>query len=336
MQRLGIFVGENNNSSFFREISKDLAARYRVEFFTKRTYDTPLLNGRLNRWAFHRGIRVLLRRSDIGFFEWASELLVPASHMPKSCAIVTRLHSFELYAWAPKVNWNRVDKVILVSEAMRQKFCRLYPSHAAKTEVVHNGCSLERFTPPRQREFRFNLGMLGSLYPRKRVYEMVLTLWELKQRGYRPHLHVAGGVVHGPDLDEYFVALLRLIEKLGLRDDVTHYDHVSDPSGWLQRMDIFISNSYWEGHQVALIEAMAAGCHCLSHFWDGAEEVLPTENLYATDAQLQRMILEYCSLPDHEKRDRQARMRAIAVEKFDIEATKSRIRAILHDIGGQG
>jgi len=125
------------------------------------------------------------------------------------------------------------------------------------------------------------------------------------------------------------VALHRLVSKLGLEDRVIFYDHLPDPAFWLQGIDIFISNSYWEGHQVALVEAMASGCYCLCHFWDGAEEVVPSDQLYGTDMQLQELILEYAALSETERRDRQARMRAIAAERFDIEITKARIRDVI-------
>ena len=93
MKKLGIFVGEKGNWSFFQDIYEDLCAHYRTEIFKEKVYNVPLLYGRLNRWAFREEMRSILRRNDLCFFEWASELLVPASHMPKYCPIVTRLHS---------------------------------------------------------------------------------------------------------------------------------------------------------------------------------------------------------------------------------------------------
>jgi hypothetical protein len=123
---LGVFVGEDM-WTFFREIYADLEAHYRTEVFTRTTYNPPIFNRRINRWAFHNSIRSMLRRNDVSFFEWASDLLVAASHMPKECVIVTRLHSFELYEWAPKINWDAVDKVILVSRSIQEMFIDQYP-----------------------------------------------------------------------------------------------------------------------------------------------------------------------------------------------------------------
>lgn len=328
MKRLGIFVGEHGNWTFFRDIFADLGKYYTTDVFVEKTYRTPLLHGRLNRWAYRNQIKQILGRSDACFFEWASELLVEASHMEKRCPIVTRLHSYELYYWAPQVNWANVDRVILVSEAMRQKFCDLYPDHAHKTTVIYNAKPLDLFAPA-EKPFTFQLGMLCAIHPRKRIYEIVLMLAELRAQGHDAHLHVAGGRLHGGDLDEYYVALHRLVEKLDLAAAVSFYDHVEDTAAWLRKIDIFISNSYWEGHQVALVEAMASGCQCYSHFWDGAEEVLPPENLYASENQLAARLIDYSQLPELEQGKQRLHMRQIACEMFDADRQHVAIREVV-------
>jgi glycosyltransferase involved in cell wall biosynthesis len=326
--RLGVLVGEDI-WTFLREIYDDLALHYQTEIFQRKTYTTPLLYGRLNRWAFRKGIRSMLCRNDICFFEWASELLMVASHMPKRCAVVARLHSFELYEWAPSVNWDAVDRVILVSKAMQQMFSDLYPEHGHKTVVVYNGRPLDAFVPPVHRDFQFRLGMLCAIDPVKRVYEAVLMLGDLRKRGFDAHLEIAGS----PKGDfRYAAAVCRLVKKLGLQDSVTFAGHVADAAAWLQNIDIFISNSYWEGQQVALLEAMATGCYCLSHFWAGAEEMLPSENLYINEAELQQKIVEYYEKSEAEKQCCQARLRSIACERFDIERTKVQIRHVVEEI----
>ena len=101
-------------------------------------------------------------------------------------------------------------------------------------------------------------------------------------------------------------------------------------------MDVFVSNSYWEGQQVALLEAMATGCHCLAHAWSGVEEVLPADNVYVTDNELQGKILDYCGVPDSERRARQERMRTIACEKFDLEMTRAGVRRVIERACDEG
>ena len=332
MTKLGIFVGENGKWSFFQDIYEDLSRHYQMDVFQEKVYRTPIFQGRLNRWGHQQAIKTRLQRNDACFFEWASELLVPATHMPVQCPIITRLHSYEITFWAPKINWDHVDKVILLSQSMRDKFSQFYPAHAHKAEVVYNGVALDKFHPPAQRDFTFNIGMLCSIHPVKRVYEMVLVIHSLKQAGYNPHLHIAGGKWSDGYFDDYYLSIERTIEKLDLHQNVTLHGHVTETAKWLQQIDIFISNSYWEGQQVALLEAMASGCFCLVHFWDGAEECVPAENLYVTDIELQEKLISYAELADQEKRQQQALMRTIACEKFDAEQQKANIRRVIEDV----
>jgi len=329
MRKLGFIVGEDN-WTFFNEIYDYLSNRYQTRVFNRKTYNTPLLHGRLNRWALRDGLRAMMRRNDVCFFEWAEEYLTIASYQPKLCPIITRLHSFELYEWAPKINWDAVDKIILVSQAMRNKFIDYYPDCTHKTVVVYNGISLQDFTPPANRNFHFNLGMLCHIAPIKRIYEVILLLSNMREEGHDAHLHIAGKPAG--DL-RYSIALQRLVDELELHDSVTFYDHIDNTPGWLKNIDIFISNSYWEGQQVALIEAMASGCYCLSHFWDGAEEMIPSGNLYVTESELLQKIIAYSRKPEAEKQSCQAQMRSIACEKFDIERTKVQIRQIIEEAG---
>jgi glycosyltransferase involved in cell wall biosynthesis len=327
--KLGILVGEEK-WTFFREISEDLAAHFQTDIYERKKYNSPILYDRINHWAYRKGMRDMLRRNDVCFFEWASELLMVATHMPKECAIVTRLHSFELYKWAPTINWDAVDRVILVSKAMQELFLDEYPGQNHKTAVIYNGTSLETFKPVVRSNNQLRLGMLCAINPVKRIYEVVLALAELRERGFEGRLHIAGE----PKGDyRYLVALVRTVERLDLQDNVSFDGFIIDTPTWLQNIDIFISNSYWEGQQVALLEAMASGCYCLSHFWDGAEEVLPAEYIYNTDSDLQRKIINYCQMTGGEKAEHRSRMRCLAEEKFDISRIKVQIRHVIEEVG---
>ncbi len=332
MSKVGILVGEQGDWKFFNEIFADLSLHYDTVTFVPRRFNTPMLHGRLNRWAFRRGVRDVMGASDVSVFEWASELLVEATHQPKRSKIVTRLHSYELFAWAPQVNWNHVDKIILVSQAMQRKFNELYPDHAHKTVVIYNAKPLDRFRPDPERVFGFDLGVLAAFFPRKRIYEVVLAHHQLIRQGYPARLHLAGGRVHGPDNDEYYVSIRHLVDRLALRDSVFFYDHVKNTSDWLRGIDIFISNSYWEGHQVALIEAMASGCYTLSHFWDGVAEVLPDDNIFVSEGELLQKIIAFSRLPDGEQAARRGEMRRLACEKYDQDDQLRQIREVIESV----
>jgi glycosyltransferase involved in cell wall biosynthesis len=331
MKKVGVFVGEHGHWGFFKEIYADFQAHYATQLFVEKTYDLPLLYGRLNRWAHRHQIQSLLKRNDACFFEWASDLLLPASMMKKEAPIITRLHSYEVSVWAPQINWENVDRIIFVSHYIRRKFLEQYSEHEAKTCVVNNGVDLQRFQPVANKPFAFNIGIMGTILPVKRVYETLFVIDKVRRRGYQPHLHIAGGKAPGGHYDGYYIAITRAIEKLGLQEHVTMHGHVTDTERWLREMDIYLSNSYWEGQSVALIEAMASGCYCLAHFWDGSEDVLPATNLYGDEDELVEQLIAYRALAASEKERWRKEMRATACQHYDIRNTSRQIQQIIDD-----
>jgi len=324
--RLGVAVGSKDPWRFFDAILDDLQSHYEVDTFRFQGLKTPFLNERINRIRFHRALDRFLSEHDVVFFEWASDLLAAATRLPKRGRIVTRLHRYELFQWAPHVNWDAVDAVILVSQAMRRRFTERFPSQAGKTVILPVGVSTERYKPT-AKPFAGDIGTLGSLAPRKRVYDLILAFRKLVRHRERLHLHIGGGFE--PEHLDYFEALQWLVKKSGLQDRVTFYGEVRSPWEWYGRVDVFISNSYSEGLQVAPMEAMACGCQTYSHCWDGAEELVPEENLFLDGDELGERLLAYYDLPEADKRLCRERMRSIACEKFDVEKTKKGIRAVI-------
>jgi hypothetical protein len=87
------------------------------------------------------------RANDVVFFEWASELLATATHLLKTCGIVTRPHCYEMYQWVDCINWESVDKIILVSRSKQQEVIAKFPDQASKTVAASPSTSLEKFKP---------------------------------------------------------------------------------------------------------------------------------------------------------------------------------------------
>ena len=325
--RLGVAIEETWD--FFHEVFADFGEHHQTTLYKRPpTLRLPLLSGRVNGYRFRRDFRHFLQSHDAVFFEWASELLAIASHMPKTCGIVTRLHRYELYEWADRINWDAVDRIVLVSQAKLREFTAAFPRHAAKAVVIPEAVSTSRFRLTRK-PFAGDIGILCHLKPRKRVYELVLTFYELIQQRPDFHLHIAGG--RAPGSEDYYEALQQLVDRLGLRDKVTFYGHLARPEEWYPLIDIFVSNSYSEGLQVAPMEAMASGCHCLSHRWDGAEELLPEANLFYTSSQLKERLLQYADAPESERNATRARVRSTVCEHFNVDTTKVAIRALVEE-----
>jgi glycosyltransferase involved in cell wall biosynthesis len=316
--------------AFFNEVYQELSDHHQTQIFTRRYSKTPLLQNRIERRLLKADLNALMRNNQVVFFEWASELLAAATHLPKSCGIVTRLHRYELYQWADRVNWDAVDKIILVSDAKREEFTTRFPEQAQKTVVIPEAISLEKFKPL-PREFNGNIGILCHLSPRKRVYELILAFHEMNKVRDDICLHI-GGDPH-TRFPDYGPALYNLVNALGLADKVIFYGKVTDPLDWYAKMDIFISNSYSEGLQVSPMEAVATGCFCLSHKWDGADELLPEQNLFYSDQELIQKIFAYCDASEAERKEMVTSLMGRIRERFDVHKTKVQIREVVERVG---
>ena len=325
--RLGIAIQET--WSFFDEIYADLANNYQTNLFKRRIWKFPIFYSRINRYLFHHDLQHFMQSNDVVLFEWASELLAAATRLPKTCGIVTRLHRYEMYEWVNRINWDVVDKIIVVSQAKREEFISRFPDQEAKLIVSSPSISLDKFKPS-PKKYSGDIGTLCHLAPRKRVYELILAFYELLQCGGEFHLHIGGG--HEPVFEDYYIAMQYLVDELEIRDRVTFYGNVTDPKSWYSNIDIFISNSYSEGLQVALMEAMASGCYCLSHKWDGVNEMLLSTQLYFTDRELVEKIINYDKTPEAVKLAMRKSIREIACEKFDINLTKAQFRQAIEDV----
>lgn len=330
MKKLGIVNEETWR--FFEHVHRALAKCYDITVFQRRNTRSPVAYDRINRYYLRRDLQSLMDSNDVVFFEWASKLLVFASHLEKASGIVTRLHRYEMYKWVDLVNWDNVDKVILVSEAMRRKFEARFPAHAHKTVVITESIPMKQFHYSPRRSAA-HIGILCHLTPRKRVYDLILTFAELCHEGEDLYLHIAGGAHHAHEA--YHEAMLHVVRSLGLDQRVTFYGNLEDPWNWYPKIDIFVSNSYSEGLQVAPMEAMASGCYCLAHHWDGAEELLPEENLYFTGSELKQLVRRHMQRSEQERVELSRMMRESVSEKFDVQSTITCVKGVIEEVSSE-
>jgi glycosyltransferase involved in cell wall biosynthesis len=122
------------------------------------------------------------------------------------------------------------------------------------------------------------------------------------------------------------------VEKLEIQHAVKFYGHVNNSAQWLQNIDIYLSNSYWEGMQTSLLEAMATGCYCLAHFWDGVEEALPPDNIYSSDTDLKQKLISYSELAEDERTRRKNQLVEIVCQKFNLANTKAMLREVIDSV----
>lgn len=329
--RIGLIV--DGTDHFLRPIEAELRRRHQVARFAPRFVRLPLIGQRVNDRLLARQLARFLGQNDVVFCEWAGPLAAMASHLRGGTARIVRAHRTELFTELAAFDWTGVDRVVFVSAAMQRRFLERFPEHHARTLVIYNGVDLQRFSPSETgKPFAWQVGMLGNLTPRKRAYDVICALADLPA-AIPWRLNVGGPPVE-TDLD-YWEALQTLVSRLAISSRVTFAGLVTNAADWFKEIDVFISASYSEGHQVSLLEAMAAGCYCLGHCWDGIEEILPPENIYTTDGDLRAKLLAYAALPAPAQRAAQAHMRAIAEERFDERRMVRQIVELIEQVARQ-
>ena len=326
MLALKLGIVNTESWAFFNEIYRDLQAHHETSLYAPRQVAAPLFQQRIERFVHKQYLQRFLASNQVVFFEWASGMLSAATQQPKTCRIIARLHRYELYQWAAHVDWQKVDRLIVVSEAKRREFTQRFPSQASKLVVIPEAIALDRFSY-RQKDFTGQIGILCHLSPRKRVYELILAFHELLRRGNRLHLHIGGsGHSRYPD---YEPALHALVETLKITDDVTFHGKITDPESWYSRIDVFVSNSYSEGLQVSPMEAIASGCLCVSHAWPGSNELLPQAQIFGSEADFITLIeAVYSAPPETVLGWQQAQLQRVR-SRFDVEGIKVRIRELI-------
>lgn len=123
----------------------------------------------------------------------------------------------------------------------------------SRLSVVRNGIDLERFaSSPLRTNGRAHILGVGSLLPVKRWDRLIAAAAELKDRGHRFALQIAGD---GPLRSE----LNRQIIEMGLSGDVDLLGDVEDVSSLLSGSTFLAHTSDTEGCPNSVMEAMACG-----------------------------------------------------------------------------
>lgn len=326
--KVGVVIEET--WAFFNEIYKELQAHHPTSLYARPKVNGRLFRQRRQRYAFNKSLKNFFSANDVVFFEWTSELLTLASRTSKTCGVVARLHRYEMNRWVDQIEWDWVDRLIVVSQAKRREFVERFPDHAHKLVVIPEAISLERFTPI-SRPYQGDIGILCNLTPRKRVYELILAFDALLKQRPMFRLHIGGG--EHVMFKDYYRSLYALVGMLGLQEKVIFYGHVKDAQAWYGNIDVFISNSYSEGLQVSPMEAIASGRYCLSHLWEGADELLSPESLFLTQDELVNKLLAFDDLSAAGRQEQLDCQQSIVRERFDVNKIKVQVRELVEEVG---
>jgi glycosyltransferase involved in cell wall biosynthesis len=228
------------------------------------------------------------------------------------------------------------DRIIAVSESVRERLIADYAHPPEKVVVARNGVRWREFQrdPAKGEAFRarhgiapdaFVFGMMTRLAPVKGIDIALEALRRLS--GFRParpvQLVVAGGGPEGATLE-------RLADQLGVRKYVTFTGFVDTPLDALCAFDAIVFSSRREGLPLGLLEAMAAGCLPVVARIGGMPEVVyrPQVGWVVPPESPQELCAAMLSVLELDQRSLAA-MRKVAEgrirEAFDIDTCHRRI-----------
>jgi glycosyltransferase involved in cell wall biosynthesis len=225
-----------------------------------------------------------LQACDLAWFDWANDAVAPASFI-KSIKIpfICRLHRYEVYGNFPgAINWERINKLVFVSESIHDYFRSHYPDYyeATSSSIIKNGVDTKRFNGDMNRPRGKNICYAGRLHFIKNPTLLLQCFAAIAKKDPEYRFHVAGSFSE-KIIEEYF---WDQIIKLGLKESLTYYGKISDMDSWLKDMDYMILSSIVEGGQpcLSILEAMATGVKPIIANYIDAEQVIPDKYLFNT------------------------------------------------------
>lgn len=178
--------------------------------------------------------------------------------------------------------YSRYARVICISEPAETNLLRWLPSLEAKTVVVPNGVSLERF---QKAEGYFKQDLPVLLNENDKIILMVASLSRQKDHGTviravkrLPEQYKVFFVGDGPQAE----SLTALVEELGLTNRVHFLGARNDVERLIKSADLFVLSSHWEGFGLVVVEAMAGGLPVVAANVQGLAEIVGEAGLLFT------------------------------------------------------
>jgi len=221
------------------------------------------------------------------------------------------------------------DKIICVSNKVKESFINAGYKIEKKSVVIYNGVDGEKFIPV-ETDYRNNILInVGSLYPHKGQIYILKALKIVLEDYPETRLQLVGDGPLRKNLEEECrnLGICSKVKFLGLRDDV---------SSLLVDSGIFILASLREGLSVALIEALACALPVIASNIGGVGEIVidgengllfPPEDIQALSLAIKSM------LGDVEKSKKMGlEGRKIFEKKFTLEIMLKNIDTVYQEL----
>lgn len=224
--------------------------------------------------------------------------------------------------------YQRMDKIIFVSENVKNQFLKLFRSINSELFVIYNLIDQQELQSGLDcisiTKRKFTLCSIGRLTQVKGYQRLIESTKRLVEDGFDFDLWIVGEGEQRTELEE-------LIRKYSLSDVVFLQGFHKNPMSFLKAADVFVSSSIVEGYPLAICEALCVGLPVVATTNAGSEELLDKGKyglLIEQDEELLYRALK--SVIENNGLRRELHYKALErAQLFDQSETMNQIYAIL-------
>ena len=231
---------------------------------------------------------------DVIFCEWCCANAVwYSNNLQPHQRLVIRLHRFEMFTEFPKqVNWDNVDKLIVVSDSFKFFVTHQTRCPAEKIEVFPQFIEARHLDRPKLPQAAYTIGMVGiNPFFHKRFDRAIDFFEKLCLKDERFRLRVRSvmpwniawlweGEKRRSERTHYEELFARIMQNRMLKDRIIFDEPGSDMEEWYREIGYILSSSDSEGCHTSVLEGMASGCRPIVFAWPGADTLFPEEHVY--------------------------------------------------------
>lgn len=193
----------------------------------------------------------------IGFLEGRSATWVADIEKPiKKLAFVHNdVNKFDIGISKKEIldSYNKLDKIITVSEVSKDSFCEKYGFEKNDVEVLYNLIDekniLEKAEEKVEKNDVFTFINVGKMRKQKRQDRLVKIAKDLKNNGYKFKIQIVG---NGPEEEN----IKKLIKEYDVSDVVELKGLQLNPYKYIKNSDVVVVSSDFEGYSIAVKEAL--------------------------------------------------------------------------------
>ena len=240
-----------------------------------------------------------------------------------------------------KKNLTYYDKIIVVSQEMKEEVANLYPNLKNRLELIYNSLDFGNVIKNSENEdelvseekelLKQNFFLsVARLDTRHKDFTTLVKAYEiLKKEGVKEKLYILGTGDGEKEIRE-------LIKKLSLEKDILLLGAKKNPYIWMKNAELFIHSSKFEGFGLVLIEAGVLGNVVISSDCPvGPKEILENGKsglLFETGnhIELAEKIKEILENEELEKKLKENM--AISVNRFRIENNLNKLYTIIDNV----